>query len=156
MKPQDFYTRKRANEGARLTLFDGNGNPTDAWVLVRGLDSDAYRAAHDASNRAMVRLAAAVRAKGSEADLPAETQAEKNAAALAERVALVAGWNLEGECTPAAIEELLQEAPYLSDQIYYAACDRDRFLGSALQSSTTGQSTSSSSASQPQTEPRTP
>jgi len=148
MKPQDFYTRARANEGVRLTLLDGNGKATEAWVIVRGLDSDAYRAAHDATNRAMVRLAAAVRENGASAELPADAKADREAAALAERVALVASWNLEGECTPEAVAELLREAPYISDQIYFAAHDRDRFFGESSALSTAGQNTSSTLPSQ--------
>ena len=155
MKMEDFYTRARANEGVRLQLHDGAGNPTDAWICVRGLDSDAYRTAHDAVNRAMVRLAAAVRAKA-DAPLLAATQAEKDAEALAERVALVVNWNLDNPCTPATVTELFREAPYISDQVYYSAQDRDRFFVICSPTSTAGQNISSDSAEQPRQEVAAP
>jgi len=144
MKPQDLYTRKQANDGIIVPLLDKQGNPlADEWILVRGVDSDAYRAAHDGFNRTMVRLAGVVRDKGSAAVLTAETAAEKEAASLAERVALVADWSLEAPCTPEAAAELLREAPYVGDQVYAAAHDRDRFFGSSSATSTAGPNTSS-------------
>jgi hypothetical protein len=155
MKPQDFYTRKRANEGIRVYLRDGDGNNTDAWLLVRGVDSDAYRAANDTVQSTMVRLASAVRAK-SDAPLLEATKEETDAAIMASRVALVADWNLEGECTPAAVEELFREAPYISDQVHVAAHNRDRFLGSCSTTSTAGPNTDSASTSQQPQEQVTP
>ena len=150
MKMQDFFTRKRANEGVRLQLVDGTGNATDAWVIVRGFDSDAYRAAHDSLNRAMARLASVVRTKGADATLFAATQEEKDTEALAERAALVAAWSFEEPCTPAKVAEFLREAPYVSDQVYYFAQERDRFFETCSATSTAGQNTSSDSAEQPQ------
>ena len=126
MQTKELFTRKRHNEGTPIDVRDEVGKVV-GWIRIRGLDSDAYRTANDAYNRAMVRLAAAVRAKA-DAPLLAETQAEKAAAQLAERVALVAAWSFETPCTEASITELLTEAPRLSDQVYYTACDRDRFL----------------------------
>jgi hypothetical protein len=150
MQIKELFTRKRHNDGIRVDVKDDTGAVV-GWIRVRGLDADAYRTAHDAVNQAMVRLAGVVRAKDAGAPLLAATQAEKDEARLAERVALVAEWSFDDVCTPANVTELLREAPALSDQIYYAACDRDRFLGASSPTSTDGVNTNSDSANpQPQ------
>jgi len=142
MRINELFTRDRHNEGTRVDVKNEAGDVV-GWLRVRGLDSDAYRQAHDAVNRAMVRLAAAVRAKGDGAALVAETQKDKEAATLAERAALVMDWSFEDPCNVVNVTELLAEAPYISDQIWYAANDRDRFLGNKSATSTLGPSTNS-------------
>ncbi len=154
MKIKELFTRSRHNEGVRVEIKSEAGAVL-GWLRVRGLDSDAYRSAHDAFNREMVRLATAVRNKA-DAPLLTATQAEKDAAALAERVALVADWSFDDACTPANVTTLLQEAPFISDQIYFAAHDRDRFLETASPVSIDGPNTSSDAQSQPQQEQATP
>ena len=149
MQIKELFTRKRHNEGVRVDVKDESGIVV-GWIRVRGLDSDTYRTAHDAGNQAMVRLAAVVRAKDAGAPLLSATQEEKDEAKLAERVALVAEWSFDDECNVANVTELFSEAPYLSDQIYYVACDRDRFLGKASPDSTAGQNITSDLASQQQ------
>lgn len=142
MQIQELFTREKHNEGIRVDIKSEDGKTVVGWLQVRGLDSDAYRAASDIFNREMARLAAAVRAKA-DAPLLAATQAEKDAAQLAARVALVAAWSFENPCTPDNVTMLLREAPYISDSIYFVANDRDRFLGKRSPTSTNGQDTSS-------------
>lgn len=156
MKPSDFYTRKQATDGVRMPLFDKRGRLTSEWILVRGIDSAEYRTAHDAFHRMLVRLVTAVRAQGSDAMLSPESDAQREAADLAEKAALVAGWSLEGECTQAAILELLDKAPYVGDQIVAFATDRDGFFGDNSALSTAGPSTKLDSASQQPQGPITP
>jgi hypothetical protein len=141
MQIQELFTRKRHNEGVKVDIRNDAGEVV-GWIRIRGLDSDAYRAAHDGYNRAMVRLAAAVRANPNAVLLP-ETTEDKKTAEILERAALVLEWSFETTCTPSAVIELLHEAPYISDAIWYAANDRDRFLGNFLPSSSAGQSTNS-------------
>jgi hypothetical protein len=156
MKLKDLYTRDRANEGVLLDLLGPDGEPLGISIVLRGVDSDAYRQANDAFNRAMVRLAAAVRAQGADATLLVSTQADKESAQLAACAALVAGWTgVEEEYSPEAAIELLREAPYIRDQVYNAAHERDRFLGSKLQTSSAGPSTQSSSIGQQLSDPKT-
>jgi hypothetical protein len=149
MQIKELFTRKRHNEGVKLDVKDESGAVV-GWIRVRGLDSDAYRSAHDSASQAMVRLAGVVRAGGAGAALLPATQAEKDEAQLAERVALVAEWSFDDACTVANVTDLFREAPYLSDQVYYVACDRDRFLGINSPASTDGQNINSDSANPPQ------
>lgn len=145
MQIKELFTRKRHNEGVRVDVKDESGSVV-GWLQVRGVDSDAYRAAHDGYNQAMVRLASVVRAQGEGANLLPATQEEKDSAQIAERVALVADWSFDDKFTPEAVAELLRETPRLADQVYYLAQDRDRFLGSSLATSTAGQNINSDSA----------
>ena len=155
MQIKELFTRQRHNDGVCVDVHNEAGEVV-GWVRVRGLDSDAYRAAHDTMNQAMARLASVVRAKDAGAPLLAATQAEKDAAKLAERVALVAEWSFEDDFTTENVTTLLREFPLLSDQIFYIACDRDRFLGSNLPTSTDGPSTNSDSTNQPQQDQAAP
>jgi hypothetical protein len=148
MQTKELFTRKRHNEGIKVDIRDESGVVV-GWIRCRGLDSDAYRAAHDSYNRAMVRLAKAVRADPKSAVLPPESLADKAEAELAERAALVIEWSFETPCTEETIRELLTEAPQLSDAIFYVASDRDRFLEHALPNSSDGPATGSKSESQP-------
>lgn len=154
MQIKELFTRSKHNEGVWVDVKNEKGVVVGR-LRIRGLDSDAYRSAHDGFNREMVRLAAAVRNKA-DAELLAATQEEKDAAKLAERVALVAEWTFEDECNAANVTELFREAPYLSDQVFFIANERDRFLGSNSQLSTDGQNTSSDSTSPQQQEQITP
>jgi hypothetical protein len=154
MQIKELFTRQKHNEGVWIDVRNEAGAVVGR-IRIRGLDSDAYRSAHDGLNQAMVRLAGAVRAQGADAQLLPATQAEKDAAKLAERVALVAAWSFDDECNDANVTELFKEAPFLCEQAFAVACDRDRFLGISSQPSTDGPTTNSDSASLQQKEPIT-
>lgn len=47
---QKFYTRSRANAGKKLVLEQADGSPSDEWMLVVGVDSDAYISALEELN----------------------------------------------------------------------------------------------------------
>ena len=147
MQIKELFTRQKHNDGIRIDIKNEAGDAI-GWLRVRGLDSDAYRAAHDGYNQAMVRLATVVRAKDEGAPLLSATQADKDAAQLAERVALVSEWSFEDVCNTENVTALFREAPYISDKVYYAACDRDRFLETVSPASSAGQNTSSASVDQ--------
>jgi hypothetical protein len=152
MQIKELFTRARHNEGVNVDVKNEEGKLV-GWIRVRGLDSDAYRAASDGAHQALVRLAGAVRAAGEGAPLLAATQTETDAAKLATRVALVAAWSFEEPCDETHVAEALREWPALSDQIYTVACDRDRFLESKLPASTDGPATSSTSENPQPPEP---
>lgn len=45
MPQEDFFTQDTANAGIRLPLSKPNGEATEEWLLIRGIDSDAFRSA---------------------------------------------------------------------------------------------------------------
>jgi hypothetical protein len=153
MQISKLFTRKRHNEGIWIDVTDEAGAVVGKMRIL-GVDSDAFRSAHDAANREMVRLAAAVRAKA-DAPLLAATKLEKDEAKLAERAALVAEWSFEDSCTPTNVTALFREAPYLGDYVYFTACDRDRFLESNSPASIAGQNTTLEQENRPQLDPVT-
>ncbi|WP_045158752.1 phage tail assembly chaperone [Stutzerimonas stutzeri] len=121
MKPSDFFTRAKANEGERMPLSLPDGTPTDEWLLIRGVDSDEFRLAMDEFRRELLALAALK----DEKDRADKTQA----AQLKLNAALVSGWSFEAEFSDAALLEFLREAPYVAAEVDRFASDRRRFFG---------------------------
>ena len=50
----DFHTRKAANDGIKVVLSLPNGNKSDHFLMIRGIDSDEFRRAETAKNRALI------------------------------------------------------------------------------------------------------
>lgn len=121
MKPSDFFTRAKANEGERMPLSLPDGTPTDEWLQIRGVDSDQFRVALDDFRREMLALASLK----DEAERAEKTEAAR----LKLNSALVIGWSLEAEFTEAALLEFLREAPYVAAEVDRFASDRRRFFG---------------------------
>jgi hypothetical protein len=121
MKPSDFFTRAKANEGERMPLSLPDGTPTDEWLLIRGVDSDSFQRAMDDFRREMLALASLK----DEAERAEKTEAAR----LKLNSALVIGWSLEAEFTEAALLEFLREAPYVAAEVDRFASDRRRFFG---------------------------
>lgn len=121
MKPSDFFTRAKANEGERMPLSLPDGTPTDEWLLIRGVDSDEFRLAMDEFRRELLALAALK----DEKDRADKTQA----AQLKLNAALVSGWSLDAEFSEAALLEFLRESPYIAAEVDRFASDRRRFFG---------------------------
>lgn len=121
MKPSDFFTRAKANEGERMPLSLPDGTPTDEWLLIRGVDSDQFRVALDDFRRELLAIAS----------LKDETEkAEKNEQArLKLNAALVIGWSFDAEFSEAALLEFLRESPYIAAEVDRFASDRRRFFG---------------------------
>lgn len=120
MKPSDFFTRSKANEGERMPLSLPDGTPTDEWLLIRGIDSDEFRAALDEHRRAVLANAAIE----DEAE-----RAEKNRqAGLKLHCALVMDWSFDAELTQDALQEFFTEAPHIAIEVDSFASNRKRFF----------------------------
>lgn len=137
--PEIFHTRQKANEGVRLPLHAPDGTPTDHWLQVRHVWSDAFAEANDA---AMADLQAAVLAAQSDAALLARAKREAQVRICA---SLVSAWSFEQECTPEAVEAFLREAPQIVKALDTFAADSRRFFGSDSTSSNAGSSPKKSS-----------
>ena len=108
MKPSDFFTRGKANEGEKLHLSLPDGTPTDEYLMVRGVDSDAFRAAVDNYRRELIGFAAI------------KDESERAAKSEQARVELM--------CAQEALAELFREAPHIADEADKFASDRRRFF----------------------------
>lgn len=129
MKPSDFFTRAKANEGERMPLSLPDGTPTDEWLLVRGIDSDEFRMATDEFRRELLALASLKDEK--------ERAEKSEAARLKLNAAFVIGWSFEVEFTRDALLEFLRESPYITAEVDRFASDRRRFFGKRSTSSPT-------------------
>lgn len=121
-----FFTRKIANEGIRFPLCLPTGEETDAWLLLRNIDSEAFDKARLADER---------RKK----DIEQITNQEEKQRAMRDAsrrltAALVAGWSFPEPCTVDAVLELLTEAQYLENDIDAIAFSRARFYAGASSS----------------------
>lgn len=121
MKPSDFFTRAKANEGERMPLSLPDGTPTDEWLLIRGVDSDQFRVALDDFRRELLVLASVKDEK--------ERAEKTEAARLKLNAALVIGWSFDAEFSEAALLEFLRESPYITAEVDRFASDRRRFFG---------------------------
>lgn len=120
-----FHTRDRANEGQKLPLHAPDGSPTDHWLLVRHVWSDAFQKAEDAAQR---EARETVMGMGENPDREAVAEVQR-AARVRLLASLVAGWSFDAECTPDAVADFLAQAPQIADAIDRFAADRKRFFG---------------------------
>ncbi|EBC1279452.1 hypothetical protein G6T08_004685 [Salmonella enterica] len=84
MKISDFATRQRANQGEKMYLSLPDGTRTEEYLIVRGVDSDAYNQARSEASRRVFSL--------KDDDNPSPV-VEENRLNLV--TSLVAGWSLE-------------------------------------------------------------
>lgn len=126
MGMEDFYTRDKANEGRRLPLTAPDGSPTDHWLQVRHVWSDAFQDAEDASLRHVQEQTLAL-GKDAAPEALAGIKREATNRLLA---SLVAGWSFDEPCTPEAVAAFLAKAPQIAEQINRVAADAKGFFGS--------------------------
>lgn len=135
---EQFHTRARANEGKRLQLFAPDGRPTEHWLQVRHVYSDAFQQANEA---ALDGLRDALLAAGGDGAAVADIKRDAQTRALA---ALVSAWSFDAECTPEAVADFLREAPQIAAKLDTFAADGRRFFGNDSTSSDAGSSQNAS------------
>lgn len=121
-----FHTRDRANEGRKLPLRTPDGKPTEHWLLVRHVWSDAFQKAEEA---AMREARETVMGMGEKPDPEAVADVQR-ASRVRLLASLVAGWSFEAECTPEAAVDFLHKAPQIAESIDKFAGDSKAFFGS--------------------------
>ena len=115
----EFFTRQHANEGVKLPLSLPDGTPTEHYITIRGVDSDAFRMAEAVQNRKAASIAAM-----DEPERLKAIQDSKNELLAS----LVIGWSFDKECTTKNVVEFLTEAPQIADQIDTVAGRRALFF----------------------------
>ena len=125
MNIEDFYTREKANAGIKMPLFSPNGVKTDHWLMLRGVDSDAFRAAKTVCERESAEIAA-IKDKAEYDDALRASQRRLMSS-------LVVSWSFDQECTRDAVEKLFLEAPQIMDAVDKVVSNRAIFfaIGSA-------------------------
>lgn len=124
---KEFFTREQANAGKVLTLNYPNGEPSDEWIKIRSLDSDAYQKAILKRQRLALKLA----------DLEDEAELDdlSQKAGIDVLVSLVADWSFDEPCNEESVRELLLNAPQIKDAIDLAAHKRAFFYAPSSTSS---------------------
>jgi hypothetical protein len=116
---ESFFTRGRANEGVKVPLYTPDGQLSKHWLVVRGVDSDAFNHAKTKQTRRI----------GQIASLPEEERdAEIKDATLEMISSLVASWSFDRECTLENIKAFLTEAPQIADKVDEFASKRSLFF----------------------------
>jgi hypothetical protein len=131
-----FFTRSRANEGVDVPLSLPDGTPTKHSIRVRGVDSDAFRAADAESRRKTMEAMLKKDEKATELLIRNEKYLLLSS--------LVVSWTFDMPCTQENVINFFREAPQIADAIDRLAANRTRFFKDSLTSSTPtpGQSSS--------------
>lgn len=132
-----FFTRGVANEGVQLPLYTPNGEKSEHWVRVLGVDSDSFRMAEADSKRDAFRIAGIESREERAAEI---TKSKRRLIA-----SLVAAWSFEQPCTVSNVEAFFLEAPQIMDAIDIAASKRALFFAGRSSSSQPTPSMSSDS-----------
>lgn len=140
---ESFFTRDKANAGIKLPLFTPDGEASEEWIQVRGVDSDAYRAAETEGFRRLRDAASAVLEAKTEDERKTIAQKAEVETLRARAASLVCGWSFDEPCTTEAVEEVLRQAPQIQDQIMEVARNRNAFFSSTASDSMPTSDTSS-------------
>jgi hypothetical protein len=131
-----FRTREVSNEGILLPLNSASGEPTEHWLRVRGVDSDAFRLADVKSRRRAMEIAQ----EGDETKRDEMVQEVR----LDVLVALIASWSFKRELTPENVKAFLRDAPQIAEGVDKAAYRRALFFAKSSKPSSTTQGQASS------------
>lgn len=116
---QDFFTRQKANDGVKFPLALPDGTVTEHWLLVRSIDSDAFRAAETNSLRQAMLL--------SKESTQQEREDIANSGKLLMIASLIADWSFSEPLTQESAVNFLREAPQIADEIDRTANKRSLF-----------------------------
>lgn len=117
---KDFYTRDAGNRGTKVPLFLPDGKKTEQYLIVRSVDSDAFREASADARREVIRAA--------QVDDLDERRKMARESTLNLQVSLVKDWSFDEECTPEAVREFLIGAPHIADELDQLCSKRELFI----------------------------
>lgn len=136
MKPTDFYTRPRSEEGVKVPLLLPSGADSGEWVIVKGPGSRSYRRAQSVFTRGLAELGS----------LPEEEREERAETLVLEFLApLVSAWSFSEPLTLDAVTAFLENAPDVTRRLDLVINDTARFMGPGSGSSTSGPESSETS-----------
>lgn len=128
---EKFNTKKLVEDGAKIYLYDANGDITDEWLRIVNTDSKQYKLALAGYYRKI--------SGGKLQQTPENYFREVLANCVIE-------WSFKEKCTPENVAELLSIAPQIVTQMQDLMFSSD-FFKLAQASSSNGASDSSDSAS---------
>lgn len=130
---EDFFTREKSNEGILVPLNLPDGTPTEHWIKIRGIDSDAFRRADTESKREMMDFARELARDLADKKLTPEQEREARQAFFERSkikiiAALAIEWSFPVELNKEMITKFLTEAPNQADILDRLAYDRVAFF----------------------------
>ena len=129
---EKFFTRQKAQEGKKVFLSLPDGSESEHWIIIRGVDSDAYAEALSAERKVLVESAL----ENGDTEVDPEVLKDSSNRVLA---SLVASWSFDEECTLDAVIAFLKEAPQIREKMDTLSTDRKYFFGEEGKSSTSTQ-----------------
>ncbi|QJI53356.1 tail assembly chaperone [Alteromonas phage vB_AcoS-R7M] len=130
MQMEDFYTSDKAEEGAKLPLYKPNGEKTEHWFLVLGIDSPTFKKAEAQSKRKGAKIALIE---------DADERDEKGVELERELVAsLIKDWSFGTECTMEEKIKFLKKAPQIESAVNRFSAQRTLFFAKESTASTNG------------------
>lgn len=117
---EQFYTREKANKGVKVDLYLPSGGPTDHYLIVRGIDSDHFKAANAAAKKEVAKLTVK---QDSTEEVQRLSEIRINIIS-----SLIAGWSFDDECTPENVKNMLHKAPQIADKVDQFAGNREEFF----------------------------
>lgn len=115
-----FRTRQRATDGIKMPLSTADGEETEHYLELYGIDSDVFR---DREIKT-VRLALDISIIEDEKERLAKQREAKTSLVAS----LVKGWSFDQECTTENVISFLSDAPQIQDQIDRVAGNRSLFF----------------------------
>lgn len=116
----DFYTRDAGNQGTKVPLKLPTGEKTEQFLIVRSIDSDAFREASADARREVIRAA--------QIDDLEERRKLARESTLNMQVSLVKDWSFDEECTPENVRKFLIGAPHIADTLDELCAKREMFV----------------------------
>lgn len=137
---EDFYTVDAANEGLKVPLFLPDGSPSNHWLMVLGVDSDAFRDADERAKRELIRL--------NEIEDDEQRLIAFRDIKLRLQAVLVFDWSFDQKCTLDNVIAFFRKAPHLGATVDRIASNRAMYWKKKSISSSSSQQLSSDSASE--------
>jgi len=131
-----FFTRERANEGIEFPLDYPDGRPSPFRLKIRGVDSDAFKAAKADSRRRLLEIAQ----RNNKVEIDAIDADAEHVRLIS---TLVVGWTFPQPFTPDAVFKFLKEAPQIVEQIDRISARRGLFMPKDLKDSISSLNTKS-------------
>ena len=125
-----FATRDRANQGVKLPLCTPEGDDTEHWLMIKGIDSDDFQKA------IVTRSDNAMKLQDIDDAVEKATAIEKESCSIL--ATIVMNWSFadkklmpEGKtqkCTLENVTAFLESAPQIRQQIDKLISDRERYF----------------------------
>src|SRR6056297_336863 len=115
---EKFFTREVSQEGKKIPLSYPDGSESPHWVVLRGIDSDAYKTAFAKERTYLLGLQ-------EDGDIDDGTYEASKIRLLS---SCIASWSFDDDPTPENVAKFFKEAPQVTDRLDRLIGDRKFFF----------------------------